>query len=337
MKKLKFKYAYFYVTAVLTLCTLGCSSYNSSGDQEEVNIKVDRYDLILKDYVEVNSYSSWTSLSTDYYDNTRLLVEDVLSIDSIEDPNVGAKIRDFYADNVAKKLMDDAIKKYVDMSRVEASLTRAFSVMKDLLPNVKIPHVYTMISGLNQSVVVSDTLVGISLDKYMGTDYPLYKTYFYNYQIRAFTPDRMVPDCIYNYLTATYPLSEKYDKFYQVMLYEGKMHWITTRIVETPDFGKSVCYSEANIKWCDHHLDDVWNNIKTRLRSDDPTTIRNYMYSAPCNPDFGLGSPDKLGVWVGMQIIDAYMQNNSDVTIEDLLNENNYDKIMNDTGVTSLF
>ena len=325
------KYLFYLVVATLLFSCSGKSRYGVDG-VEDVTIKIDRYDRTLKDYVDVNSYSSWTSLSTNYSDATRLLIEEVLSIGYIEDADISTKLRDFYLDPVSRKLMDDASRKFVNMSRYEESLSQAFTAMKGYVPSIRIPHVYTQISGLNQSIVVCDTLLGISLDKYMGVNYDLYKTYFYNYQIRSFAPDRMVPDCVYYYLCANYPLSERKDKFYQVMLYEGKMHWITSHIVQNSKFEKAVGYSETNLKWLSKNTDAVWGKIQTLLYSDDPTTIRNYMEPAPCNADFGEGSPNMLGVWFGIQIIDAYMNNHPDVTIGDLLRENDYGKILRETG-----
>ena len=52
----------------------------------------------------------------------------------------------------------------------------------------------------NQSVVVGDSILGFSIDKYMGADYPLYKRFYYDYQCRSMEPDRIVPDCFTCYV-----------------------------------------------------------------------------------------------------------------------------------------
>ena len=154
------KYLFYLVVATLLFSCSGKSRYGVDG-VEDVTIKIDRYDRTLKDYVDVNSYSSWTSLSTNYSDATRLLIEEVLSIGYIEDADISTKLRDFYLDPVSRKLMDDASRKFVNMSRYEESLSQAFTAMKGYVPSIRIPHVYTQISGLNQSIVVCDTLLGI--------------------------------------------------------------------------------------------------------------------------------------------------------------------------------
>lgn len=44
--------------------------------------------------------------------------------------------------------------------------------MKKEVPALFVPHFYAQIAALNQSVVVGDSILGFSIDKYMGADYP---------------------------------------------------------------------------------------------------------------------------------------------------------------------
>ena len=51
-----------------------------------------------------------------------------------------------------------------------------------------------------------DSILGFSIDKYMGADYPLYNRFYYDYQCRNMEPDRIVPACFTFYLLNQYPL-----------------------------------------------------------------------------------------------------------------------------------
>ena len=61
-------------------------------------------------------------------------------------------------------------------------LNKGFRKLKKEVPGTKVPFVYSQISAFNESIILVDTLLGISLDKYMGEDYPLYKRFYYDYQ-----------------------------------------------------------------------------------------------------------------------------------------------------------
>jgi hypothetical protein len=51
-----------------------------------------------------------------------------------------------------------------------------------MLPGIVVPRIYTQIGSLDQSIVVDDSILGISLDKYLGADHPVYLRYGYTEQ-----------------------------------------------------------------------------------------------------------------------------------------------------------
>src|SRR3712207_8314604 len=54
------------------------------------------------------------------------------------------------------------------MDDINSSLEKVFGNLKEWLPTLPIPRVYAQIGALDQSIVVGDKMIGISLDKYMG-------------------------------------------------------------------------------------------------------------------------------------------------------------------------
>ena len=81
----------------------------------------------------------------------------------------------------------NAEEKFKDLGWVEEKLTKGFKRLKKEVPALFVPHFYAQIAALNQSVVVGDSILGFSIDKYMGADYPLYKRFYYDYQCRMIT------------------------------------------------------------------------------------------------------------------------------------------------------
>ena len=99
--------------------------------------------------------------------------------------------------------------------------------MKHKLPNIEIPRIYAQISALDQSIVVGNGTVGISLDKYLGEDFPLYLKYYTPLQRQQMTRDHIVSDCLSFYLMSIYQLKD-FDKRPQLErdLHIGKIHWV---------------------------------------------------------------------------------------------------------------
>ena len=142
-------------------------------------IKVFRYDRLQYEATAMNSIAAVQRMSLDCPQATRILIEDVLMLGKVDDPNINERMCAYYTDSVLFRLMLDAEEKFDDMRPLEEALTEGFKKLKEEVPSIPIPSIYSQISALNQSIVVGDSLLGFSIDKYMGEDYPLYKKYYY--------------------------------------------------------------------------------------------------------------------------------------------------------------
>ncbi|MCR5819495.1 MAG: gliding motility protein GldB [Bacteroidaceae bacterium] len=207
----------------------GCKG---AGTKEKV--RVDRFDRVLDEYVSLGSYTSLQKMNTQYPQQTKLLIEDVLDIGSVEEPDVEQRLRYFYLDSTVQLLLEEVHRQYADMSDIEEGLTLAFDRMKKEDPDFPIPHVYTQISCLRQSIVVYDTLIGISLDKYLGEDYPPYRRYFHANQLKSMTRDNIVADALTFYLLYSYvsPETPKMDSKLPRSI--ARVHWVVAHILGIP-------------------------------------------------------------------------------------------------------
>jgi uncharacterized protein YjaZ len=52
------------------------------------------------------------------------------------------------------------------------------------------------------------------------------------------------------------------------------------------------------------------------------------MNDGPFTSEISQDSPGRLGIWVGWQIVDSYMRNNENVSIQELINEGDAQKIL---------
>ncbi len=190
------------------LCVVGIGSWllspwdvlEKGGSGRGREMIIDRYDRVLDEYVSLNSYTALGRMNTQYPMETKLLIEDVLKLGKVNEPDVEQRLRRYYLDSTVQVLLDEVHRQYGDMSDIEADFNRAFEELKEQYPEFKTPHVYTQVSCLNQSIVVGDTLIGISLDKYLGEDFPLYADFYTSEQRAQMNRDAIVRDAINAYL-----------------------------------------------------------------------------------------------------------------------------------------
>lgn len=327
------KFIFFCLSCIILLsCNL--SSWKKEGSAVGGKIEIVRYDKVLNEYVEFNSFSALKKLNTEYLLATKFLIEDVLRLGQVNDDKINEKLKEFYSDSTLRMLTADALAKYKDMSRLEKGFTKGFKKLKKEVPALKIPHIYSQVSALNESVVVGDSILGFSIDKYMGEDYLLYKRYFYDYQRKSMKPDRILPDCFNFFLQSEYPFPQtSKGNLLDVMLHYGKIHYVVSRILDYKSLGEELNYTKHEEEWCQYNRKNIWQYMvqNGHLNSTDPMLLRKYLKQAPNTAFFGDNSPMMVGVWMGMQIVESYMKNHKEVSIKELLEMNDYSRMLTDS------
>lgn len=179
--------------------------------EEDAEVVVDRYDRIQSLYLATGDFSALQQMNTVYPMQTRTLIEDVLRIGKVDDQQINTKFLRFYQDSTLQALIAEAEQQYANMDDINADLTAAFKYLRESIPGIEVPEIYAQIGSLDQSVIVGNNTIGICLDKYLGTDYPLYQKPQYGYtksQLEMMTRKYIVPDCIGFYLLSLYPMPQ---------------------------------------------------------------------------------------------------------------------------------
>lgn len=301
----------------------------SSGEE-----KIFRYDRLVDEFVSLNNFTALQRMKTEYPTPTRLLIEDVLSIGSVQDSRIEQRLREYYLDSTMQVLLEDVHDRYVDLIPEEKEIFSVFHQIKQADPNFKIPFMYTQISGLNQSIILGDSLLGISLDKYLGADYPLYRKYYHDYQRRAMDRSRLVSDALFFYLSQEYPLSK--NKVHTLLDYItdfGKLHWVIAHC-RGISWVEEVGFDKERVSWYRKNEGNVWHwlNSHHMLLSSDRTMVKRFMEPRGTTPHIAKDSPDQIGLWLGLQIIDHYMKSHPEVTINELLHKTDYEAIFRESG-----
>lgn len=254
------------ILIILVLMT-SCEFKLKMSDEEDAadRIEVQRYDRLESRYLTTSDFSALQSMNINYPMQTRTLVEDVLRLGEVNDPHINTKFLSFFQDSALQTIISDAEAQYASMDDINDALTSSFEKLKKLLPEVELPQVYAQIGALDQSIIVGDQLIGISLDKYLGSDYPLYKHYYPEAQRESMSRKYIVPDCINFYLLSLYQMSD-YDQRTQREkdLHMGKIMWTVNKVTPQPVYHSR--YVTAVDRYMHHHHSVT---VKQLLESDD--------------------------------------------------------------------
>ncbi len=212
----------------------------NTDEVDSAQVLVERYDRIETLYLTTGDYSALQQMNTSYPMQTRMLIEDVLHIGKVDDEAINTKFLHFFQDSILQKMLDDVEVQYSDMDDINKELTTAFARLKDDIPHVEIPKIYAQVGSFDQSIIVGNKTLGISLDKYLGADYFFYQQHYTAHQRSLMTRDMIVPDCMSFYLLSIYPFP-RVEQLSQEdrNMHMGRIQWVVNRIIDRNVFTNS--------------------------------------------------------------------------------------------------
>ena len=202
---------YFVLFSIMLVC-VGCqwNLSNTNAENNNGRITIERFDRLERHFLTSGDIAALQQMKTDYPVQTQTLIEHVLRLGHVDEPDINDRFLVFFQDSTLQALIGDVEKQYSNMSDLEKELSKAFQRLEEMIPTMQTPKVYAQIGSLDQSIVVGEGLLGISLDKYLGTNHPIYLRYGYTAKQRAMMKrDFIVPDCLGFYLLSLYPFTNE--------------------------------------------------------------------------------------------------------------------------------
>ena len=263
----------YYILFVVMLVCVSCEWQFRTSDEGDDTIVVDRYDRIQSLYLTTGDFSALQQMNTIYPMQTRTLIEDVLHIGKVNDQQINTKFLRFYQDSTLQALISEAEQQYANMDDINSDLTKAFTYLRKNIPNMELPEVYAQIGSLDQSIIVGNNTIGICLDKYLGSDYPLYKRAEYGYsesQLQLMTRRYVVPDCIGFYLLSIYPMPlNRVLTQMEQDIHIGKIQWTVNKAM-----GENV-FQSLYIRLVDRYMKRNKNmTVDQMLRNNEYSDFR---------------------------------------------------------------
>ena len=222
---------------------------------------------------------------------------------------------------------------YKDIHWLETELTDAFKHYLYYYPGLKIPRVYAYISGgdYDYPVQFADSVLLIGLDNYLGKDFKPYETDGIPfYRIIRMNSDNILPDCMKVLSNVTNPVQLPGNNLLEQMIEAGKrLYFVDAMIPEKEDRFK-IGYTLVQQDWIIKNEAHVWAAIieNRMLYTTDGKLIRAFMADGPFTAEFSKESPPRMGEWLGWQIVRKYMENQPAVTLQEMMNEKDAQKIL---------
>lgn len=231
-----------------------------------------------------------------------------------------------------QKLAQEADEAFGDMAAERQQLETAFKHIKYYYPEFKEPQVKTFVSGLNQDFLVSDSLLVFGIDFFIGKD-ASYRPDTYDYILKRYERPNMVP-------AAMLLLSNRFNKtsflersLLAEMVNTGKAYYFVKSVMPCAPDSAIIGYSGQQLADVHHNEGRIWAHFieKGLLYEKSPFVVNKYIGERPNTPEIDQTSPGRLGTWAGWQIVRRYMERNPKVTLQELMADDDFQKIFNES------
>ncbi|MDR0572967.1 MAG: DUF2268 domain-containing putative Zn-dependent protease [Tannerella sp.] len=317
-------------TAVFTFCGCGRKSLGLMDDSN--NIHINRFDSALFRWIDSDDAIILKELKEEYPQMLEILGKALFQTSNSDTSVFFDYLINYYSEPTLKSLYRDAITFYsADSSAikpVEKEFSYGFIQLKKLFPSMPVPAIYMHVSGLRQNMIVADSLLSCSIDKYMGSDYPLYEDFFYDFQRKSMTPERIVKDGLGAWIKSEYPYPGKENVLLDRMIYEGKIIYILTLTGYDCSYQNIMSLTDSEYKWCLNYESELWKTLIERKHLYTPDIVTTSKYFQPSPSVFiSEDAPGNIGYFTGYRIVERYMKQTKS-TCEELIKNNDAQDIL---------
>ena len=312
---------------ILTLTVLfnACKSDKLKIDVSGMEANVETFRIEKELFSDKQDYEKHRKLHNKLGDFYQKYIEIMIKAGPVDDSLTINSINHFTQDAEIKEVYADVVSAYTDLTFLNRELSSAFKHYSYYFPNNLIPEVVTYISGFNYAVAASDSVLGIGLDMYLGKDYKYYSMIgFPAYKTNSMSREYILPDAVKGWVATEFEFDPIGKDMLTQIIHHGKIMFILDALLPHLEDTLKIAYSKEQLEWCKNNEANVWAHFidKQLLFTTNSKEIMSYINDGPFTNGLPRESPSKVGVWLGWQIVRAYMERQDSVDLQKLLDTN---------------
>lgn len=221
-----------------------------------------------------------------------------------------------------------------DQSILKKEFENAFANLHHYYPEVPLPKIQTLITGFDTDLFISDTLIIVGLDYYLGPG-AKYRPNMYEYILQQYIPQNIVPSVMLLYgIDGRINATNMNDRTVLAdMIAYGKSFYFAKRMLPcTPD-SILINYTQKDIEGSKKNQDLIWFRLVEDkvLYSTANQVKQHYLGERPKTVEVGPECPGRIGQWVGWQIVNSYMKSHKEATLQELMKMEDADKLFKES------
>ena len=341
-RRLHFVLGYIILPILLAISIAGCRETNNSTEvftKVDPSIEVDlvRFDQLIRSQNN-DPIVAFDSLSEKYPGFCDLFRNTLLEARSDEEFLTELEI--IHQDTSYENLYEVVQSTFSDNDLLRLHLAQALENYSSVfrIDEQQLPSIYTFISGFTYQAFVFDDGgkegVGVGLDMYLSSEFPYQKILaknasFSDYLVRSYNKDHLPKKIIEVLVEDKMPPPSKSD-FLHLMIWGGKKLYVMNEILSFLPDTIVLEYTKEQLSWCQSNEFQMWDHFfqKDLFYQTDLRQFSKLIGPAPTSPGMPSESPGRTGNYMGWQVVKAFMRRNPEVTISELLQIRDAQKIL---------
>lgn len=248
----------------------------------------------------------------------------VMNISDTQRAHVINVLDEFIHHPVMVELNDTIQLAFKDFDKYEKELFLMLKNYQYYFPEQPAPQLLTYTSQFGPKGFKFNSYLGIGLDLYLGVNYKYYASMeFPNYFVKRLQPKYLATDAAFNLIQdlREEPL-ERGASLLDMMVHYGKIYYIASLLLPKKDLKDFFYYTEEDWTWCEDNEKEIWSFFIDGewLYANQYIKYSKFIEDAPTTMGMPQGAPDRVGRWVGYQIVKRFMERIPEVTPADLIN-----------------
>lgn len=278
-------------------------------------VKINRLDMALYKYYELDSLCKDRIM-----DEFSGAIGDWFLLQGVAEWN-DSVVERYSQTHAIERFSEDIQARFTQMDSIQKVLSKVECNMANSLNGREMPEIYSVVSPYNQSIFITDSLIFVGLNHYLGKDYRGYD-YFEPYQRNVKTPKHLPYDVAEAVISSWYPYRpQKNATVLNMLLYNGAVVYALMNLVPNAELSELLGYTAEQLNWLINNESEAWNALIVRKLLYSPIVIdaERLVLPAPATTILHPESPGRAGRYIGYKIVSSYMKSNSGVSLSYIL------------------
>lgn len=215
----------------------------------------------------------------------------------------------------------------------QSSFENAFKIIKYYYPDFTPPRIETIVTGFIQDNYISDSLLILGLDYYLGPKSKYRPAELPAYLLKRYQKPYLTPQVILVYSSFFNKTDPKDQTTLSDMIFYGKSFYFARHVLPCVPDSLLTGYTAFETTDIEEHEQVIWASFleNETLYETNHFIKDKFFMERPKTLEIGEKCPGRIGRWIGWRIVNKYMEIHPDVTLPQLMNMTDAQKIFRDS------